>query len=187
MGRVKPHAIETDHLCPTCGKPMMLRQSKRGPFLGCSGYPKCKTVLNVDENGNPVEREKPPVTEHSCPNCGKPLVRREGRRGPFLGCSGYPKCRTIVNIDEDGNPIPPEEQPKPVVSDQACPKCGKPLVERMGPRGKFLGCSGYPKCKTVVKIPGAEAERPQAHPTGIQCPKDGGEIVAKPTRYGNVY
>src|SRR5262249_25595849 len=73
MERVKPQAIETDHLCPTCGKPMMLRQSDRGPFLGCSGYPKCKTVLNVDENGNPVAPEPVPVTEHACPNCGKPL------------------------------------------------------------------------------------------------------------------
>ncbi len=187
MERVKPQAIETEHICPTCGKPMMLRQSERGPFLGCSGYPKCKTVLNVDENGNPVEKEQPPDTGHACPNCGKPMILRQSKRGPFLGCSGYPKCKTIVNIDASGNPVPAEEQSQPVVSDQPCPKCGKPLIERMGRMGKFLGCSAYPKCKTIVKIPGAETERPKAEPIGIQCPKDGGDIISKPTRFGNVY
>src|SRR5262249_38211124 len=60
MERVKPAQVETDIKCPNCGKPMMLRQSDRGPFLGCSGYPKCKTVLKVDEKGKPVEPEPIP-------------------------------------------------------------------------------------------------------------------------------
>src|SRR5205085_10705014 len=145
MERVKPEQIQTEHLCPNCGKPMMLRQSKRGPFLGCSGYPKCKTVLNVDEEGNPVEREAPAVSEHVCPNCGKPLILRQSARGPFLGCSGYPKCKTIVNVDEKGAPVAAQERAAPVLSDQTRPKCGKPLVEREGRLGQFLGCYSCPK------------------------------------------
>ena len=39
--------IGTDRLCEKCGKPMVLRTSKRGEFLGCSGYPKCKTIVTV--------------------------------------------------------------------------------------------------------------------------------------------
>ncbi|HXG25199.1 MAG TPA: topoisomerase DNA-binding C4 zinc finger domain-containing protein, partial [Chthonomonadales bacterium] len=70
-----------------------------------------------------------------------------------------------------------------------CPKCGKQLVEREGRFGQFLGCTGYPKCKTVVKLPGEEGSKNGSvpEPTGIRCPKDGGELVAKRTRYGNVY
>lgn len=136
MECLKPAQIETDFVCPRCGRKMMLRQSKFGPFLGCSGYPKCKTVLNTD--GTP--REEP-------------------------------------------------TKPEPVVTDQKCPKCGKQLVEREGRFGKFLGCSGYPKCKTVLKLPGEEGSKigSAPEPTGIRCPKDSGELVAKRTRYGHVY
>jgi DNA topoisomerase I len=137
-----------------------------------------------------MERIKPEqvATEHACPNCGKPMMLRQSRRGPFLGCSGYPKCKTILNMDENGNPVAPEERPQPVLSDQNCPKCGKPLVERQGPLGKFLGCSGYPKCRTIVKIPGEEsANGAGPQPIGIKCPKDGGDIVAKKTRFGAIY
>jgi DNA topoisomerase-1 len=139
-----------------------------------------------------MERVKPVAveTEHVCPNCGKPMMLRTSKMGQFLGCSGYPKCKTILNIDEQGNPVAPAEKPQPVLSDQSCPKCGKPLIEREGRLGKFLGCSGYPKCKTIVKIPGAENEKPAAaaaEPIGMKCPKDAGEIVAKRTRFGFVY
>jgi DNA topoisomerase I len=140
-----------------------------------------------------MERVKPAQveTEHICPNCGKPMMLRQSKRGPFLGCSGYPKCKTVLNIDEEGNPVAAPERPQPVVTDQACPKCGKPLVEREGRLGKFLGCSGYPKCKTIVNLPGQEGAAQNGAagnvPIGVKCPKDGGEIVAKKTRYGALY
>jgi DNA topoisomerase-1 len=149
-----------------------------------------KSIALAHEN---MERVKPVQveTEHACPNCGKPMMLRQSKRGPFLGCSGYPKCKTILNVDDEGNPVAAEERPKPVVTDQACPKCGKPLVEREGRLGKFLGCSGYPKCKTIVNLPGQEPAAANATlPTGIKCPKDGeagGEIVAKRTRFGAIY
>ena len=46
-------------------------------------------------------RPKPQVTDRPCPECGKPLVIRSGRRGPFLGCSGYPTCRHTEDLPPD--------------------------------------------------------------------------------------
>ena len=44
-----PSVVETEHTCEKCGKPMALRQGPRGPFLGCTGYPKCRNALPVDD------------------------------------------------------------------------------------------------------------------------------------------
>lgn len=144
----------------------------------------------IDRAHETMETVKPQAveTEHQCPECGKPMMLRFSRRGPFLGCSGYPKCKTILNLDSDGNPIAPEAKPQAVKTDQKCPKCGKPLVERQGPLGKFLGCSGYPKCRTVVKLSGEAggAGADDLEPTGILCPQDGAMLMAKRTRYGTL-
>src|SRR5207237_6725447 len=99
--------------CEKCGKPMVVRASKRGAFWGCTGFPKCKNLVPIE--GAKVEglpSNEPILTEHMCPNCGKPLALRKGRFGPFLGCTGYPDCKTIVNLDKEGNPRQPRE-PKP--------------------------------------------------------------------------
>jgi len=66
-GTVKPTTFTTDIDCDECGKPMMIRKGRRGYFLGCSGYPKCKNTgevpaklidelgLNENENGKAPE------------------------------------------------------------------------------------------------------------------------------------
>ena len=69
-----------------------------------------------------------------------------GRRGPFLACSGYPKCRETKPIREAGPAPPPKEVGR------ECPECGKPLVVRRGRRGKFIGCSGYPACRYTEDV-----------------------------------
>jgi len=46
-------------------------------------------------------RPKPVVTDRACPDCGANLVIRSGRRGQFLGCSSYPKCRHTENLPDD--------------------------------------------------------------------------------------
>ena len=70
---------------PTAGKPMLQRTGKRGPFLGCSGYPDCKTTMNFDAEGKPVNSPRK-STEHVCEKCGKPMVaaRRAARPVPRL-------------------------------------------------------------------------------------------------------
>lgn len=130
----------------------------------------------------------PPVeTDFVCPNCGRKMLQRESRRGPFLGCSGYPRCKTILNVD--GSPIEAADAEPAGATDKVCPKCGKPMVERQSRHGRFLGCSGYPKCRTIMPIQGAGGSEPapEAQATGVKCPKDGGEIVIKRTRRGKTF
>jgi DNA topoisomerase-1 len=80
--------------CPADGKPMVLRTGRFGPFL-TSEDPKTKFVLNLDKKGKIKLPAPPPlVTTIPCPKCGKsPLNLRNGKRGPWLGCAAFPKCR----------------------------------------------------------------------------------------------
>lgn len=90
----------SEHKCPVCGKPMVYKNGRFGQFLGCTDYPACKTTLKLDKQGNIMPAKAPPeptgVICHKCKN-GK-LVVRQSKKGPFLGCGRFPKCRTIVNI-----------------------------------------------------------------------------------------
>ena len=93
---------ESEHKCPACGKPMVYRSGRFGPFLGCSGYPNCKTILKLDKQNNILPAKPPPEpTEIVCYKCKEGrLVIRRGKKGPFLGCNKFPKCRTIVSFKE---------------------------------------------------------------------------------------
>ncbi len=92
---------ETDHKCPNCGKPMIHRKGRFGEFLGCSGYPECKTTQQFDQQGNPLPPKAPPKPSGiKCYKCGGELVIRESKRGPFLGCGKFPRCRTIISIKQ---------------------------------------------------------------------------------------
>ncbi|HEY6538675.1 MAG TPA: type I DNA topoisomerase [Candidatus Dormibacteraeota bacterium] len=88
-------AEEIGEACPLCGKPLVKRTGRRGPFVGCSGYPGCRFIRS--ESG-PAGASRPAPTAaqptgEPCPACGKPLVERQGRFGPFVSCSGYPGCK----------------------------------------------------------------------------------------------
>jgi DNA topoisomerase-1 len=145
-GAPRAEAVASEHACPKCGKPLLIRENKRGEkFLSCSGYPDCKESFNIDDQGNPVPSRI--ETEHVCEKCGKPMALRQGKRGPFLGCTGYPKCRNVMEVDADGKPV------ETVKIDVKCEKCGKPMAVRQGRRGAFLGCTGYPKCRGTAPVP----------------------------------
>ncbi|MCS6976503.1 MAG: topoisomerase DNA-binding C4 zinc finger domain-containing protein [Gemmatales bacterium] len=135
---------QTEHQCPECGKPLVERRGRRGPFLACSGFPECKVTMKLDAEGKPVPAAV--KTEHTCDKCGSPMVIRSGRRGPFLACSSYPKCKYALDLDAQGNPV------KPIETGVTCDKCGGPMVVRKGPRGPFLGCAAYPKCRSIKNI-----------------------------------
>ncbi len=102
---------------------------------------------------NEMKKIYPIYLDEVCPNCGKPLVIRNGRFGEFAACSGYPTCHYIK-----------KKEPEPVVDTNIiCPKCGKgTLVERVSKRGrskgqKFYACSRYPKCDaTYSQLPEKE-------------------------------
>jgi DNA topoisomerase-1 len=88
-------------ICPDCGGEMALKTGRFGPYWGCTDYPKCQFVANMRgeakkraeaEHPTPA-KPKPIPTDIPCDECGSPMVIRNGRTGPFLGCSKYPKCK----------------------------------------------------------------------------------------------
>jgi DNA topoisomerase-1 len=96
----KPVQLElTEYKCPVCQKPMIKRMGRFGPFFGCSGYPECKTIQAADrKTGLPLPVKPPPEdTGLKCPKCGKKnILKRGGKRGDFLSCGGYPRCRLTL-------------------------------------------------------------------------------------------
>ena len=83
-----------DVKCPEDGSEMELRNGRFGPFLASVRYPATTYVLNLDKKGGIKYPSTPPLqTELECPKCSAPLNLRRGKRGPWLGCSRFPKCR----------------------------------------------------------------------------------------------
>ncbi len=144
--KIAPKA--TNEVCPKCGKPMVIRESRRGPFMACSGYPECKTTFSVDKDGNKVSNE-PEKTEEKCPKCGGVMLKKMGFRGPYLACEHYPECKTTYSLDKNGNKV---IKPEPEKTDIKCEKCGSPMLKRIGKRGPFLTCSAFPKCRNLVWV-----------------------------------
>jgi len=96
-GRPKPIS-GVNVACPKCGGVMSKRSGRFGDFLGCARYGDkanpCDGILNLDKNGKVQAPSPPPlVTDLACPTCQSPLNLRPGLRGPWLGCSRFPKCR----------------------------------------------------------------------------------------------
>ncbi len=113
-------------------------------------------------------------TGEMCPECGSPLVYKEGKNGSFIGCSNWPKCQ--YTRGEDSEPAKP--------TGEYCPKCGKELVERKNNKGEvFVGCSGYPKCDYIKHTEKKETktEKPQIIK---KCPICGGNLIKKKGKHG---
>jgi DNA topoisomerase-1 len=106
----------TDEKCQKCGSPMVVKMGRRGKFLACSGYPNCKNIIGLDREGNKVFRPDPKKTDRKCEKCNSMMFLRVGKRGPFLACSGFPKCRNIKKAEnynvleepEAGTSAPPQ-------------------------------------------------------------------------------
>jgi DNA topoisomerase-1 len=136
--------VETDLVCPKCQKSLVIKSGRNGLFLGCPGYPDCNYTANFtrDEKGRIQLEESPDIgkQEGTCEKCGKPMVIKRGRYGPFLACSGYPDCRNTLPLNQEG---------KPASTNVPCPEdgCEGTLVERTSRRGKrFYACNQYPEC-----------------------------------------
>lgn len=124
-----------------------------------------------------VDRPGVEQLDEACPKCGKPLTSRLGKRGKFIGCSGYPECDYTRNVDGE-----PGETTQPVIlEDRVCPQCSSPLVIKVGPYGKFIGCTSYPKCKFIEPL-----EKPKD--TGVSCPEcKEGTLIERKSRYGKLF
>lgn len=111
-------------------------------------------------------------TGENCPECGSELVKRNGRFGEFVACSGYPKCKYIK-----------KDTPAPTLSEEnlgECEKCGSPMVKKVGRNGEFLACSGYPKCKNTKSLKSNPPRKLE-----VKCPECGdGDIIERHSRRG---
>ena len=143
MLSVKGVGMSTDLKCPLCGKPLNIKMGKNGHFIACTGYPECTFSSNYtrDEKGNiEIHETKVDNTKvKDCEKCGKPMVKKEGRYGEFLACTGYPECKHTESVygDQAGKE-----------TGITCPEkdCEGIIVEKRSRRGKiFYGCNRYPR------------------------------------------
>lgn len=115
--------------------------------------------------------------EETCPKCGKPLAIRLGKRGRFIGCTGYPECDYTQDLNNPEN----EKAAPEVVEGRNCPDCGGTLNIKTGRYGRFIGCSNYPECKHIEPI-----EKPAD--TGVECPKcHNAKILKRKSRKGKIF
>ncbi|MDD4889602.1 MAG: type I DNA topoisomerase [Phycisphaerae bacterium] len=252
---VEPDEIKA--VCPDCGGEMQVRFARGRAFMGCSKYPQCKATSQLPPGVTVrVPKSKAIETGITCDKCQRPMVVRVSRRGPFLACTGFPRCRNARNlskaelaalergerlaaaIPDEGTPAatPAGEEGKPkkrsakakakaggkaapTPADDAqseirnlkseianvpagelgdlvkagCPTCGGPVTLRSSRFGPFLGCAKYPTCKTIVKLKGEAlkgakaqlglpekaAPRPKPQMTKVTCTKCGEPMVIR--------
>lgn len=213
---------ESGVACAKCGRPMLIRVGKRGKFIACSGYPRCRNSHPIEKlaelkaaadaqsaggehagngasasgaagagggrggapqpgtdvpgfawtrTGRLVVETLPGEQGLNCPECGSHMELRRGRFGPFFSCTGFPRCKFVCNLRGQAKKdaeelLPAPQRPKPVETDIACDECGSKMLIRQGQRGKFLGCSNYPKCRATRELPPELSPRRTPAPSG---------------------
>jgi DNA topoisomerase-1 len=146
------------------------------PVLDAFWQPFVHQIHEIDES---VQRKDvtTEILEEKCPKCGKPLSIRLGKRGRFIGCTGYPECDFTQDLNaQDGEKAEPD-----VVEGRVCPECSGPLHIKSGRYGRFIGCSNYPNCKHIEPL-----EKPAD--TGVLCPKcQKSNILQRKSRKGKIF
>lgn len=150
--------IESDVVCPKCGKKMIVRTSRFGTqFLGCSGYPECKTMMPLNKDGSaaPVDEK----SDEKCEKCGSEMIVKVGPYGKYLQCTND-ECKHRKRIV--------------ITTGVKCPKCGEgEIIQRKSKYGKiFYGCNKYPDCDFVS----------WNEPVQENCPECGAYLVKKITK-----
>ncbi|MBZ0274015.1 type I DNA topoisomerase [bacterium] len=164
----------TDVTCDKCGKPMVRRQGRFGPYLACTGYPDCKNTVSLKEKKPDPLYEVKKGAEPPCPTCEKPMKLRVSKYGShFWSCSTYPKCRGTAPFD----------------TGFACPidGCEGTLIERLPRRGgpnkkPFWACG---KCELLLNerplpIPCPMCKSPWTQETTPPAPGKGPEEMKCP-------
>ena len=122
-------------------------------------------VTSVQESLESVKGVMDEKTDVVCDVCGRPMVKKLGRYGFFLACTGFPECKNT-------KPVPLATCPRP--------GCGGQIVARKRKRGRgreFYGCTNYPTCDFVTYF----------KPTDSPCPKCGWFLVEKEDRQRGTY
>ena len=162
--------LPSEETCEKCGRPMLLRIGRHGLFLACSGYPECTHTREpeVEVRGIESDDTAPGSETQYCDNCGREMVIKRGRYGPFYACTGYPDCKTTKPLLARGRSA------EPVPLAENCSECGGQLVERIGRFGPFIACSNFPECRYT-----------RQKTLGIKCPECGqGELAERRARRG---
>lgn len=131
-------------LCPECNGSLAIKWSKSGEFVACMKYPDCKFTANfkrLDDGSvclitnDKKDDDSSDNIDIVCEVCQKPMIKKNGRFGEFIACSGYPNCNYIL-----------QEKTK-----HLCPLCQLcPLHKKMWKGKIFWGCGSYPQCKFTI-------------------------------------
>ncbi len=122
-------------------------------------------VTSVQETLESVKGVMDEKTDVVCDVCGRPMVKKLGRFGFFLACTGFPECKNT-------KPVPLAVCPRP--------GCGGKIVARKRKKGRgreFYGCTNYPTCDFVTYF----------KPTDSACPKCGWFLVEKEDKQRGMY
>lgn len=157
--------IESDKICPNCGRKMLVRTSRFGnQFLGCSGYPECKTTISINyaselDSENDTAMPEAQAVDEKCEKCGASMVMKTGPYGKYLECTECKNRKKYVRS-----------------TGVKCPKCGEgEIIEKKSKAGKiFFGCNRYPDCTYAL----------WDEPTGNKCPDCGELLLKKVTKNG---
>ena len=165
MKDAKRVTIESDKKCPNCGRIMLVKTSRFGTqFLGCSGYPECKTIISLNnsmelDSINDNEPQNEQIAEEKCDKCRGNMVMKIGPYGKYLECKNCNNRKKYIRS-----------------TGVKCPKCGEgTIIEKKSKHGKiFFGCNKYPDCSFAL----------WDEPTGNTCPECGELLVKKVTKNG---
>ncbi|ECK7677653.1 type I DNA topoisomerase [Campylobacter coli] len=135
-------------------------------------------MRKIEEGKTKIASQKT-VTKlgESCPDCGGELAIRKGRFGEFVACLNFPKCKYSRNLRNESKNEAEVSASKAKAKGIGitCPSCKEgEIVERLSKRGKFYGCSAYPKCNFISKY----------KPSDEKCEECGENLVIKELKKG---
>lgn len=132
-------------------------------------------MRKIDEGKKNIKSQKTfTKLDETCPDCGGELAIRKGRYGEFIACLNFPKCKYSRNLKQETQNEEKNEKKLNTIGIK-CPSCQEgEIVERFSKRGKFYGCSAYPKCNYISKY----------KPSEEKCSECGETLIIKELKKG---
>ncbi|EAI3912651.1 type I DNA topoisomerase [Campylobacter lari] len=132
-------------------------------------------MRKIDEGKKNIKSQKTITKiDETCPDCGGELAIRKGRYGEFIACLNFPKCKYSRNLKQETQNEEKNEKKLNTIGIK-CPSCQEgEIVERFSKRGKFYGCSAYPKCNFISKY----------KPSEEKCEECGENLIIKELKKG---